>query len=120
MNIFSDFAIIFIIVAIGNLFLFRRVLKNKEHKDILELMFLVKRYKLDLKKLSPYRILYTSAIINALIISFITTFIVNLKIENGIFLGLSFIVAFGILLALIFATYEIYGRYLKNRQEKIK
>ncbi len=109
------FAVIFFIVSILYYILLRVLNKKKKLKDIKEIMFLVLKYNLDIKKLKKNNIFFVMALINSFIISLVSMIIMLVPFDNYIFILLGFSLGFVILLLMIYACYEIYGRFLNER-----
>ncbi len=88
--------------------------KKAVNKFILETAYLTKRFGIKSEKLVNKKVLLTCSIINAFIVVVITAF--------GWFvpmiLILRFLIGFVIAFALIFITYEIYGKILIKRGYK--
>lgn len=89
-------------------------LKRKDYQKLTELNFFIKKYNLNKKILNYQRVLFVTAIINASIISFVATLIYFLPINYAF----RFLIAFVLLIALIYSLYEIYGRYLERKWGK--
>ncbi len=108
------FLIIYIIIYCYNL----RKIKKKKENTMLEYHYLISKFHLDPEILKARKVILVISIIDAFIISFVTTFlsVVELSIFWQIMIG------FVLLVSLIYACYEIYGRYLvkKGFQKKIK
>ena len=91
-------------------------LKSKKKKEIIELVYLQNKFHLDSKKLNARKQILWISMIDAFIMSFVWTFI-NI-IPVGV--GWQLLIAFALIFALIYAIYELYGRYLvkKGYQKK--
>lgn len=76
--------------------------------------FLIKRYNLDETKINLKKMNFGIANCNALIIAFTSTFISAIDIK----IYYKFAIAFVLLFALIYAIFEIYGRYLNKKWGK--
>ncbi len=83
-----------------------------------EIKYLVKRFDLKKNKLNYKRMLFTLALIKALIIAFVATLLCMLPVDKWVDMMLGFMVAFVVLMLLIYALYEIYGRYLKRKEDR--
>lgn len=107
------FIFIFLIDYIINRSHYSKRKKNKKpkNKDIMEISYLVEKFKLDKKKLPINKLLLLIAFFNALIIS-ITSLTVILC---NTFLILQLVIGFVLLLGLIYAIYEITGQILVKR-----
>lgn len=106
-----DFSILFISIYLIYVFLINRKRKTYERlKKNSEVTLVIKRYKLDMKKIKYKRLLNNIALINSFILSFTTVIILNIKsVFFRIIIG--FIVAF----ILTYCMYEILGRIYKNK-----
>jgi hypothetical protein len=95
------------------LFVMRRKLKNKKKKnnEIMEVNYLVGKFKLDKKKLFNKKVTLICSLINAFIISSVVTIISNIKLKMMWQLLIGFVLLFG----LIYSLYEIYGRILVKK-----
>lgn len=109
------FVLVFIFTFLGFYFLYLRKLKRKSYDKITELNFLIRRFDLKKKELNFKRIVLVLSIINAFIIAFVATMLCIIPSKNWFQLMLGFMVAFVVLMALIYALYEIYGRYLQRK-----
>ena len=76
--------------------------------------FLIKRYNLDDTKINLKKMNFGIANCNALIIAFTSTIISAIDIK----IYYKFAIAFVLLFALIYAIFEIYGRYLNKKWGK--
>ena len=79
------------------------------------------RFNLDSKKINARRMILAISLINAFIISLVSTVITKLNIA----IIWQFMIGFVLLFGLIYSLYEIYGKYLikkgyKRKKEKIK
>lgn len=94
----------------------RRKLKNRKKKknNITELDYLKAKFHLKLSKLDKNKIIIVIALINSFIISFVSYIIMILELKIIWLL----IIAFALLFSLIYSLYEIYGRYLKRKEDK--
>ena len=101
------FLIVFIAIYIHNL----RKVKKKKCDSIGELNYVIKKFKLEKKRINYKKeILYVS-FMDSFIIASVGTFVTSLEIAIFLQLGLGFL----LLLALIYSLYEIYGRHLANK-----
>jgi len=76
--------------------------------------YIIKKFNLDEKRINVKEFNIGLSAINGLIIAFITTLVSSIKLEM-IWL---FIIAFFLLLAMIYACFEIYGRFLEKKWSK--
>ncbi len=109
-----DFVFIFLLVFIVySVFLNKN---RKEYKKIKKndmIKIFIARYNLDMKKTKYETVLRVETIINSFIISFCSVLVIN--IESMIW---GVLVGFAVMMALIYALYEIAGRMLKRREGK--
>lgn len=111
MEIIIQFIIVLIVVYIGYYVLvIRRHKKFNEKKCPLEALYLIKRYKIDPKKINFSGLLKTIALINAIIIALVMTII---SFINGLLpqLGLAFL----LLLILIMLSYNQLGKHYRKK-----
>ncbi len=110
------FFIIFVIVYFVYYFIFDDLLKKEKYTKISELVILTKKFNLNKKKMNYRKLLNGISIINAFIIAFTIT-VINL-LPKGWFIGVKLLIAFVIILVLIFSMYYGYGHYLKRKWGK--
>ena len=84
--------------------------KNKNYA-IMEVQFLTTRFKLDENKIDYKFLLKIIAFLNALIISFTSTIIMYIPLKMTRQLLIGFVIVF----SLIYALYELLGRYLVKK-----
>ena len=109
------FGIAFILVLlIYILFINRKRKEYVEGKNQLEINYIINRFKLDMRKTKYKDIKWAVTFINAFIISFTFTVLINIEISYI----LKLLIGFVILFALIYSIYEIVGRTLKKKEEK--
>ena len=108
------FCIVFIIFYFIYLFIFEDMLKKEKYTKIRELVFLSDKFNLDKKKIDKKKCLNGVAIINGFIIAFTATIVDFLKIN----ISFKLLVAFVILMFLIYICYTLYGKYLKKKWGK--
>ncbi len=120
LNYYLSFLIfIFFLVFLCDYFLILKskllkIKKNKKTKrkiSIMEVDYLVLRFKLNKELLLTKKNMIIIAILNAFIISLTSTMISFLPIH----MSFKFLIAFVLLFALIYSIYEIYGRYLAKK-----
>ena len=85
--------------------------KNQKNNELMELSYLIYKFKLDKEKLPINKLLIFISIINAIIISFVAVLVIMIDIHITLQLGLGFILLF----ALIYSLYELLGRYLDKK-----
>ena len=109
------FGVLYIVVFFVNYLYNRHKIKKGKTKLIGEANYLIGKFKLDPNKINYLKIILPISLINALIISFVTTFITALPISMIWQLMIGFVLLF----ALIYALYEILGRhYIKKGYRK--
>ena len=113
-NFLLDFIAFFAIILIVYL-----VFVNKKKKDYSKLKkndlfkIFIARYDLDMRKHEYKKVLLLYTIVKAFIISFTAALIMSIK--SLIWKAL---IAFIVIFVLIYALFELLGRYLKKREEK--
>ncbi len=112
------FLILLVIVfLVDYLFIKRRYLrrvkkkKNKKNKELTEIVYLVSKFNLDKNKLPMPLLLFIISLINAFIISLVAVVV----ILSNTYVVLELLLGFILLFALIYAIYELLGRYLERR-----
>ena len=110
------FLVLFLVVYVITYFMNLHKLKKGKSQSIGELNYLVLKFRLNKKQLNVRGMLLWFSLIDAFIISFVTTFITILKIDTIWQLLIGFVLLF----SLIYAFYEIYGRHLVNKGLKKK
>lgn len=103
------FLLVFVTIYIHNL---RKVKKNKTD-SIGELNYVIKKFKLDKKRINYKKEIRMVSFLDSFIIASVGTFVTSLEIAIFLQLGLGFL----LLLALIYALFEIYGRHLVRKLE---
>ncbi len=101
------FFLVFLVIYIVNLC----KVNNKKYDTIGEMNYVIKKFKLDRKKINYKKEIRIIALLDSFIIASVGTFVTSLDIMIILQLGLGFILLF----ALIYSLYEIYGRHLKNK-----
>ncbi len=110
-NILIIFIILFIIIFLFDYLLIKKTYlkgKKKKNNELVELSYLLIKFNLDKNKLNIKRVLITISLINAFIMSMVSVILLLFKM-NYI---LKLLVAFIMLLLVIYSIYEIYGNYL--------
>lgn len=112
------FALLFIILFIGDYFFIKRRYlkrlkgkgkkKNKKNNELTEISYLVGKFNLDKNKINLNKLLIVISIINALIISLVSVVVMLIRIN----VILQLIIGFVLLISLIYALYELLGRFL--------
>lgn len=110
------FLLIFTVVYFVYYFIFDDMLKKEKYTKISELVILTKKFKLDKKKMNYRKLLNGISIINAFIISFTIT-LINI-LPDSWFIGIKLLLAFVVILGLIFSMYFSYGHYLNKKWGK--
>ena len=95
------------------LFINRKRKSYNSKKSLKEIDFLVNRFNLDTNIIKFNTLKWIVTITNSLIIS--VTFVIVANIES---FAVGLLVGFVIMLMLVYACYEIIGRFLKKRGEK--
>lgn len=90
--------------------------KKKKVKNISEIDYLVGKFKLNSKKLNKERVIIWISLINSFIIASVSSVVMLMPFKIMWQLLIAFVLLFG----LIYALYEIYGRYLKKLEVKKK
>ena len=103
----------FLVFGTYVLFINRRRKTYENAKNQLEVVYIVKKFGLDMKVSSYNDLKWGLAFINSFIISF--TFVVIISIESFL---LSLVLGFVIMIMLIYSCYELLGRFLKRREGK--
>lgn len=118
LNLLFFFVVALIIFAFDYFFVLRRKLKSKKIKneEIMEINYLIAKFKLDKNKILYKPMCLYIALINGFIMSFVVTVISNIKLKMMWQLLIGFVLLFG----LIYSIYEIYGRILVKKGFKIK
>ena len=88
--------------------------KKKKIKNISEIDYLTMKFKLDKKKLNMDKMIIVISLINAFIISVVSSVIMLMPFA----IMWQLIIAFALLFGLIYALYEIYGRHIKKEEIK--
>ena len=109
-----DFLLMFLLIlVIYIVFINRRKKSYFKLKKSDEVKIFMARYNLDIKKQNYKKILNAIAIINSFIIAFTSTLVIN--IEKFIW---KILICFIVIFTLIYALYELAGRYFKKMEEK--
>lgn len=106
------FFVFFLMFFIYFLLLTRKLKQKKQ--TIGEFSYLIHRFSLDTKKVNWNRLKVGVSVINAVIISFVSNFIMLIPLDMMWRLMIGFVLLF----ALIYALYEIYGRILQKKYGK--
>lgn len=88
--------------------------KKKKVKTIGEIDYLVYKFKLNPKTINKDKMILWISIINSFIISIVSSIIMLMPFK----IMWQMLIAFVLLFGLIYSLYEIYGRHLKNQEEK--
>ena len=109
-----DFILIFVLLLI---IYFVFINKNRKEYSKLNDNSVIKsfiaRYNLDMRKTKYKTVLTVFSVINSFILAFTSALVLN--IENYIW---KIVISFIVIFVLIYALYEIAGRYLKNKEDK--
>ena len=109
-----SFIVVFIIFYFIYYFIFDDMLKKEKYTKINELVFLTNYFKLNKKAMNYRQCLNGVAILNAFIISF-TVVLVNIIKINIMFV---LMIAFLIMLVLIYCGYMMYGKHCQKKWGK--
>lgn len=107
------FIIMFMVVYAVYYFIFDDMLKKEKYTKISELVLFTNKFNLDKKKIDKKSLLSGVALINAFIMSFTAT--ITMVLPFGY---VNFIIAFIIIMVLIFSMYFTYGKYLNKKWGK--
>ena len=88
--------------------------KGKKPKSIMEIDYLCSKFKLDKKKLNYNELKVMIPLLNSIIITLVTLIIDLIKLPMIIKLVIGFV----LLVGLIYALYEIYGRHLLKKERE--
>lgn len=105
------FIILFVVVYLVYSFIFDDMLKKEKYVKISELGFMVRVNNLDKKKMDYKKCLNGISLINAFIISFVSTLMLIIKVHYMFRL----LIAFVLLMGLIYSLYTLYGKYLNKK-----
>ena len=117
-NILFFFILMIIIFILDYVFVMKRKLKSKKRnkEDIMEISYLIYKFKLDKKKINYNSMCLWCSLINGFIISLVVTVISNIDLK----LMWQLLIGFALLFGLIYSIYEIYGRHLARKGWKKK
>ncbi len=87
--------------------------KKKKRELAIEVSYLSHKFKIEKEKLLTNKNMLIISLINAFIISFTSIVVIYINV-NIIF---QFVIGFVLLILLIYAMYEIYGRVLERREK---
>ena len=88
--------------------------KKKKIKNISEVDYLTAKFKLKENNLNLDSIIMVISLINAFIISLVSSIVMLLPFA----IMWQLIIAFALLFGLIYSLYEIYGRHLKHKEKR--
>ena len=110
------FLVVFFIVFLVNYYIFCKDRKNKKVIDKQTSIdnYLISRFKLNVEVINLKMMNFHTSIINAFIISFVSTTVTIVNLN----LGFQFLISFILLFTLIYSIYEIYGRHLRKKYKK--
>jgi len=113
LNIIS-FVLSYLVFMLIYIFIINRKRKDyKEGKKQIEINYIIKKFKLDMRKVKYNNLKWAITILNPLIMSVTFLIVINIKsFTVGIILG------FIMMLLLVYSSYEILGRILKRKSEK--
>lgn len=114
MSIFYDFIFIFILLLIVY---FTFINKNRKEYDKLPDNSTIKsfiiRYDLDMRKTNYKTLLNVLSITDSFILAFGAVVVINIKSRV-----LGILIAFAVVIILIYSLYEILGRYFKKKEDE--
>ena len=87
---------------------------NKKVKPVMEIEYLCSKFKLDKRKLNYNEFKVMIPLLNSIIITLVTLIIDLIKLP----MILKFLIGFVLLIGLIYALYEIYGRHLLKKERE--
>ncbi|MCI8394762.1 MAG: hypothetical protein HFH86_04720 [Bacilli bacterium] len=111
---FIWFGVFFVIIFIVYFFLLRFKVKQKNYQSFGEMNYLIRKFHLDVTKMSYWKVIIPISFINAFIISFVATFVMMISMS----MIWQLLCGFVLLMALIYSIYEIYGRHLQKKYGK--
>lgn len=114
-NMLVEYLIVFVLIFIVNyIFFVRKNTRYNKNKVPLELLYLVRLYNLDIKKIKYKKFVYIYSFINTFIIS--TVYIViNYLVSNLI---LKIIIGIVLLILFIIVCYGLLARYYMKKEGK--
>ena len=116
-NVLFFLILMLIVFIVDYLFVMKRKLKGKKkNNEIMEVNYLVAKFKLDRNNIYLKPMCLWCSLINGFIISLTVTVISNIKLKMMWQLLIGFVLLFG----LIYSIYEIYGRHLVRKGWKKK
>lgn len=112
-NLIFFIVLMLIVFYVDYYFVLKKKLKGKKKRkeDIMEINYLIAKFKLDKNKILYKPVCMWVALINGFIISLVVTVIANIKLH----LAWQLLIGFALLFALIYSLYEIYGRHLVKK-----
>ena len=114
-NVLFFIIIFLILLLLMTIFYRNRIVKEKK---LSEVRYFEKKFGLD-KSLMNLKKFYSGiALINSLIIDFVTKIVMYMDIVWEINYGIELFIGFILLFLLIYSLYEIYGKILKKRGRK--
>jgi len=105
------FSLLFLIVYLVYYYIYDDMLKKEKYTKISELVLFTRKFKLNKRKCDYRKLLKGVAIINAFIMAFTATVVMLIPVE----IGFKLLIAFGIILLLLFSLYFVYGKYLNKK-----
>lgn len=108
------FIILFIIFYLYNFIKLKSVVKKSKDKYNFSVKYLMARFKLSKNTLVNRKMMIIYSLIDAFIVTLVFIIIELLPLP----FYLQLIIGFTLLFALIYAIYEILGRYLKRKEEQ--
>lgn len=108
------FMVLFIIFYLFNFIKLKSVVKKSKDKYYFSVKYLMARFKLSKNTLVNRKMMIIYSLIDAFIVTLVFIIIELLPLP----FYLQLIIGFTLLFALIYAIYEILGRYLKRKEEQ--
>lgn len=106
-----SFAVMFLVYI---LIIYRRKKEYTDGKKQIEINYLVKKFNLDMRKTKYSTLKLVVSLLNSFIIAFVFTVLINLDVKYI----WKLLIAFLILMVLIYSLYEIVGRILSKAENK--
>ena len=111
LGISIEFVLVFLVVYFAYYLIFEDMLKKEKYAKISELGLLIRRFKLDKKKMNYKKCLNGISLINAFIVSF-TISVISIKAIPDV---VKLIIAFVIMFVMIAVLYTLYGKHLSKK-----
>ena len=109
--------LLIIFLLIFNIY-YKIKIKKETHMTVSQVQYFVHKYKLSKDKIQYKKFFRMIAFINSIIISFVSSLVMYMDIVWKANYFIELLVGFILLLMLIYALYEIYGRQLNKKWGK--